>query len=177
VTRRTIVAVCSIVVFMLASATGAQAARVVHRDGNDTAGALDLEFIGGVKNRAHGKLVVGVRTYAGWDKRLLSQDGANRIVFYFNINRDSGAEYRGEVSFAGGALVLQLFGRNAPTRLLQVDRVDRSTIRVTIPRRWPANPKGDVRIAAKSRLTGSGTCSNTCEDRAPDRGWLLVEAG
>ena len=62
-------------------------------------------------------------------------------------------------------------------RLLEVKRVDRRTITVGVPKRWPANPRGDVKVAVKTTLTGSGDCSDPCVDRAPDRGWLLVEAG
>jgi hypothetical protein len=154
----------------------AQAATLITRqDPNDTPGTLDMQVIGGQKDRPAAPLVVGLRTFHGWHDALLKSTGSNRIFVYFNINKDRDAEYVGEISTMDGQLVMTITGKGDTFPPIKVTRTDASTIRVSIPRSSPANPRGSVKIAISTTLTKStGPCASACVDRAPDTGWLTI---
>ena len=139
------------------------------RDPDDTPGKLDLDAIGIVAKNS-GTMFVGVRTFAAWRDRDLDDDGENRIIFSLNLDDDRRAEYVGRISNVGGELLMTLSG-DRDLDPLPVTRVDATTIRVRLPARSPLS-QPDLRFYAKTRLVGSGDCSNACVDRAPDRSAL-----
>lgn len=148
---------------------------ITRQDPNDTPGTLDIEVIGGQKDRPAAPLVVGLRTFHGWHDALLKATGSNRIFVYFNINKDRDAEYVGEISTMDGQLVITITGKGDTFKPIKVTRMDSNTIRVSIPRSSPANPRGSVKIAVSTTLTkSSGPCTSACVDRAPDKGWLTI---
>ena len=168
------VAACVLSLGLLAQATHASPL-ISQPDPNDTAGALDIEVIAGVKDRVAAPLQLGVRTFHAWHDALLKTKGPDRIFILFNINKDSDAEYVGEISTTDGKMTMTITGKGDTLKPIAVTRVDGRTIRVSIPRNSPANPRGAAKIAIRTTLTkSSGPCSSVCEDRGPDKGWLTI---
>ena len=167
---RAILVIVGALLFMLGSTGIASASQEVGKaDPNDTSGPLDLSGVG-MQLKNSGKLFVGVRTFARWNDSLLNADGQNRILFYFNTDRDTKFEYIGTVSTVDGTMQMMLKGKRE-LGPYTVTRIDATTIKVGIPPDTPVS-RPSVKLFAKSKLTGSGTCSNTCVDRAPDTGAL-----
>jgi hypothetical protein len=150
---------------LLGPATAALAEdSIAARDPNDTPGKLDMDALGMVLKNS-GTLFVGVRTFGSWRDGLLDDAGDNRFVFYFNLDRDNKAEYIGKISLIDGVFTMTVDGKR------QIDPIPvtrtGTTLKVKIPADSPLS-QPDVKFSAKSRLTGSGKCSHTCVDRAPD---------
>ena len=164
--------VASVALTLVLASLPARAAQVT--DPNDVAGKLDIKVLIGTKASSNAPLVIKVRTYGSWAKSVLADSGDNRIQILFDVDGDGTVDYTGEISESGGKLHMDISGSGSSFEPLQVRHPNGYTIRTTVPGGSPPNPNGTVHIAAQSEFTNSGSCSTTCEDRAPDSGWLTV---
>ncbi|MEW6059350.1 MAG: hypothetical protein AB1551_04290 [Actinomycetota bacterium] len=170
--RSRILLTVSVALALTSYATPAGASQV--SDPNDVSGRLDLSVLIGTKAFANAPLVIKVRTYGNWGKRLLSDAGENRIYVLFDVDGDGITDYTGEISESGGKLHMDITGDGSAFEPLPVSHPNRRTIKTTVPGGSPPNPKGTLYIAARSEFTNSTSCATTCEDRIPDSGWLTV---
>jgi hypothetical protein len=167
----------AIVAFAIAAlALPAQAA--VIGDPAFARGPLDLRRLRADKHDAGAPIDLTILTYGKWRARLLDVDGPNRISVLFNTDRTGGADFIGEIFFRDGDLWMRVERSNETfVRLIRVYHPTRSSVRATIPRGLP-NPDGHSWLAATEEYTTpTGPCAQTCQDRIPDRGWLMLTPG
>lgn len=143
-------------------------------DPDDVAGKLDLATLSGTKSEDAAPLKIRITTHENWAARLLRDSGRNRVWVLFNVDTDPEPEYRGEIVYTGGDLVMLIEGEGSSFEPLPVRHPDGHTLRTTVPGGSPPNPEGRVRIAARSRFVDEADCASGCRDRAPNGGWLLV---
>jgi hypothetical protein len=143
-------------------------------DPDDVAGKLDLATVTGTKADDAAPLRIRITTYENWAARLLRDSGRNRVFVLFNVDADPKPEYRGEIVYTGGDLVMLISGQGSSFEPLPVRHPNGHTLRTTVPGDSPPNPEGRVRIAARSRFVDEGDCADRCRDRAPNGGWLVV---
>jgi hypothetical protein len=172
--RRSLVSV--VVVAIAALAMPAQAAVV--DDPAFARGPLDLKRLQADKHDAGAPIHLTILTYGRWSARLLDVDGPNRISVLFNTDRTGGADFIGEIFFREGDLWMRVERRDGTfVRTIRVYHPTRSSVRATIPRGLP-NPDGNSWLAVTEEYTTpTGPCSQTCQDRIPDRGWLKLTPG
>ena len=165
-----------VVLAMAALALPAQAAFV--DDPAFARGPLDLKRLVADKHDAGAPIHLAILTYGAWRARLLDVNGPNRIFVLFNPDRTAEADFIGEIFFRDGDLWMRVERRNGTfVRLIRAYHPTRSSVRATIPRGLP-NPDGNSWLAATEEYTTpSGPCSQTCQDRIPDQGWLKLTPG
>jgi hypothetical protein len=141
-------------------------------------GPLDLRRLQADKHDAGAPIHLKILTYGAWRARLLDVHGPNRIYVLFNPDRTADADFIGEIFFRDGALWMRVERRNGTfVRLIRAYHPTRYSVRATIPRGLP-NPDGHSWLAATEEYTTpDGPCSQTCQDRIPDQGWLKLTPG
>jgi hypothetical protein len=172
--RRLLTAIVALVI--AAMALPAQAAAI--DDPAFARGPLDLRRLRADKHDAGAPIDLTILTYGKWRARLLDVDGPNRISVLFNTDRTAGADFIGEIFFRDGDLWMRVERRDGTfVRTIRAYHPTRSSVHATIPRGLP-NPDGHSWLAATEEYTTpSGPCSQTCQDRIPDSGWLKLTPG
>ncbi len=163
-----LVAVWGLIVGATAAAT---------RDPNDVGGPLDIRSVGGDKEALSAPLTVTVRTWGTWSRRLLRENGPNRLFVRFDVDGDERADATARVMRSGGRLTVELENDDGSLTTLPASRPSRSTITLVVPDGAEANPSGEVGIAATTRSSAGAACDPVCRDRSPDEGFDLVVPG
>jgi hypothetical protein len=147
-------------------------------DPNTALGPLDLKRLSGTKHDATAPLEIRVVTYGSWPASLLDVSGESRLFILFNTDRSGRFDFKGEIFYRDGRLVMRLRTRDGQfVRRIGVRHPTQDTIRTRIPRGLP-NPDGNVWIAAEERyVTETGGCASGCDDRIPGKGWLKITPG
>jgi hypothetical protein len=144
-------------------------------DPDDTGGKLDLRRLSVVQDDASGDLTVSVKTWDAWSNRTLGHASSNRLVVDVDTNLDGEADVGARVVRSAGGLVAELRESGQVVERLPVERLSDHKMRFVLSESSIANPAGAVRLAAHTRFANQAACT-PCADRAPDTGWLEVEA-
>jgi hypothetical protein len=150
-------------------------------DPDDVTSPLDLESLSAV--RTGDLLAVSMTTYDEWRAEVLTgprldRPGPNRLTVLYDIDLDGRADYTGKIIFAGGALSVVIAGRGQAFEPVPVERPDDATAQFVHPvdvlfvalGQEEVESDVDIQLRFESVVEGA-------EDRAPDRGWMLVAVG
>lgn len=174
--RRRSFSLASLVLVVAAALLPASARAVTDED--DVRGKLDLRRLIAEKDTQAGGLTATVWTWATWPRRILKRSEPNRLFILLDTDLDGTSDYSGRVVVSGGSLQVEISGSGESFEPLPASRPTTRSVRVIIPGDSPANPAGDVQVAARSRYrtTGAGTaCEPACRDRIPDSGWVIAQ--
>jgi len=173
VQRVRITLICALVLGVLAAAAIPAAAESV-ADPNDVAGRLDLHLLSGTKAHKKSSLRITLTTYQALHGPSIARRKPNRLFILFNVDRDRRNEYRGRITGGRAGFGMDISGQGSHFETIAVHHPDATTLAMTVPGNFAANPSGRVEIAARSKFFGGGSCSRSCRDRVPDVGWLTV---
>jgi hypothetical protein len=165
--------ICALVSCVLAAAAIPAGAEGVS-DPNDVAGKLDLHLLSGTKAHKKAPLRITLSTYEALHGPLIARRKPNRLFILFDVDRDRRREYRGRITGGRSGFGIDISGQGSHFETIPVHHPDPTTLTMKIPGNFAANPAGRVKIAARSKFFGAGSCSRGCRDRVPDVGWLTV---
>lgn len=175
--RATIVGVVGSVALLAASIALIARPAAAARDPNDVDGRLDIRSVTGTKDGIAEPLTITVRTWDEWGKRLLEEDGPNRLFVVFDVDGDADGDVSARVERSAGSLVAVIENADGSTTTMTVSRPDRRSVSFTVPFGTEGDPLGDVAVAARTRSSSGADCHPACKDRSPDSGFQLVSGG